>query len=86
LNYESSIKDVYNGLVSKYQFEHSFISEGQEVENVHYFCCNKVNHDIASKFEFLGHIANDLCQPELADKILITADELSSDGVPPMPM
>ncbi len=77
-----SLKDIYNGLVHKYQFEQFAMQEN----SAHHFCCEKPRADTAKKLEVLGQIANDLCQPQLADKILNTADELSSDGVPPMPM
>lgn len=84
--YESSIREIYNGLVHKYQFEQFTMLENQPLDGACHFSNEKPREDIANKLEVLGLIANDLCQPQLADKILNIADELSSDGVPPMPM
>ncbi|PNH84453.1 hypothetical protein C1M56_20090 [Vibrio diazotrophicus] len=81
-----SLKDIYNGLIHKYQFEQFTMLENQSLDGSRYFSNEKPREDVAKKLEALGQISNDLCQPELADKILIAADELSSDGVPPMPM
>ncbi len=84
--YDGSIKDIYNGLVHKYQFEQVTMLENRSLDNSHHFNNEKPREDIANKLEILGLIANDLCQPELANQILNTADELQSDGVPPIPM
>ncbi|PNH95728.1 hypothetical protein [Vibrio diazotrophicus] len=84
--YESSIREIYNGLVHQYQFEQFTMLEPRSLGNVHHFWNEKPRDALAKKLEVLGQIANDLCQPQLADKILNTANELSSDGVPPMPM
>ena len=84
--YESSITNIYNGLIHKYQFEQFTMPEPQDLGSSHHFWNEKPRDVLAKKLEVLGLIANDLCQPQLADKILNTADELSSDGVPPMPM
>lgn len=86
MTHADSLKDIYNGLIHKYQFEQLNIRENKTLDSSRYFSNEKPREDIANKLEVLGQIANDLCQPQLADKILNTADELSSDGVPPMPM
>ncbi|MCE7661330.1 hypothetical protein [Vibrio fluvialis] len=81
-----SIKDIYNGLVHKYQFDQFAVLENQSSNPSHHFSDEKPRYEFAQKLAMLGHIAHDLCLPELADNILYTADQLDADGVPPMPM
>ncbi len=81
-----SIKDIYNGLVHKYQFDQFAMLENQTPQNTRYFMSEKAREHMTDSLGMLSRVAYDLGEPEMAGNILGTAAELGSDGIPPMPM
>jgi len=86
MTHADSIKDIYNGLVNKYQFDQFAMSENQFPDNTRYFMSEKHRESTTSKLDMLAHFAHDLGEPELAGIILDAAVQLGTDAVPPMPM
>lgn len=86
MTHADSIKDIYNGLVQKYQFDHFAMAENQTPDNTRYFPSEKSREAMTHKLDMLAHFAHDLGEPELAGVVLDAAAQLGSDAIPPMPM
>ncbi|MDE1352180.1 hypothetical protein L9W80_18760 [Vibrio aestuarianus] len=86
MRHADSIKDIYNGLVHKYQFDHFAMQENRTPDNTRYFLSEKSREAMTHKLDMLAHFAHDLGEPELAGIVLDAAAQLGSDAVPPMPM
>ncbi|EOW9553258.1 hypothetical protein ACO11T_004489 [Vibrio fluvialis] len=86
MSHADSIKDIYNGLVHKYQFDQFTMNKNQEPDSSRYFMSEKHRESTTNKLDMLAHFANDLGEPELAGLILDAAVQLGTDAVPPMPM
>ncbi|WP_394126957.1 hypothetical protein [Vibrio hepatarius] len=86
MNHADSIRDIYNGLVQKYQFDHFAMKENQTPDSTRYFLSEKSREAMTHKLDMLAHFAHDLGEPELAGVVLDAAAQLGSDAIPPMPM
>ena len=86
MTHADSIKDIYNGLVQRYQVNHHFLVENQTPANTLLRSGEKNREAMTHKLEMMAYIAADLCEPELAGLILTAASELGSDAVFPTPM
>ncbi len=81
-----SIKDIYNGLVNKYQFDQFVMTENHTPDSTRYFLSEKHRESTTNKLDMLAHFAHDLGEPELAGVILNAAAQLGSDAISPLPM
>ena len=86
MTHADSIKDIYNGLVHKYQFDHFAMQENRTPDNTRYFLSEKSREAMTHKLDMLAHFAHDLGEPELAGIVIDAAAQLGADAVPPMPM
>lgn len=86
MTHADSIKNIYNGLVHKYQFDQFAMSENQTPDNTRYFLSEKRRESTTHKLDMLAHFAHDLGEPELAGEILNAASRLGSDAIQPLPM
>ncbi|TCT60153.1 hypothetical protein [Vibrio crassostreae] len=86
MTHADSIKDIYNGLVHKYQFDLFCMKENQTPDNTRYFMSEKHRETTTHKLDMLAHFAHDLGESELAGLILDAASQLGCDAVPPVPM
>ncbi len=86
MNHADAIKNIYNGLVHKYQFDIHSQREKQVPERTRFLASEKSRESTTNKLEALAHMALDLGEMTLASIINKTAQELGSDAVQPMPM
>lgn len=86
MTHADSIKNIFNGLVHKYQFDLCAMRENQTPDNTRYFMSEKHRESTTLKLDMLAHFAHDLGEPELAGQILHAAVELGCEGAPPAPM
>lgn len=80
-----SIRDIYNGLVNKYQFEQFAMTENHTPDNTRYFLSEKHRESTTHKLDMLAHFAHDLGEPELAGLILNAAAQLGAGAITPSP-
>ncbi|MCC3821604.1 hypothetical protein CV742_18040 [Vibrio parahaemolyticus] len=86
MRHAATIKNIYNGIVHKYQFDQFVMLENQTPESTRYFLSEKQRESTTHKLDMLAHFAHDLGEPELAGAILNAAALLGSDGVTPTPL
>lgn len=86
MTHAESIKDIYNGLVQKYQFDQFTLTENQTPIHTRFFLSEKRRESATNKLDALANMAHDLGEPELAGFILNAAGELGTDGLFPTPM
>lgn len=86
MTHAESLKNIYNALVQKYQFDCCAMSENQTPDSTRHFMYEKRREDTTHKLDMLAHFAHDLGEPEMAGDILDAAMKLGVDAVPPMPM
>lgn len=86
MTHSTSIKDIYNGLVNKYQFDNACLSENQTPESTRCFRMEKMREHLTHQLDTLSGFAYDLGEHDLAASIMRTAADLGTDCVSPAPL
>jgi hypothetical protein len=80
------IQCIYNGLSKKYQCDIAAMLQNRVEKTVRAYRLQRMNEHLAHQLDVLAGFAHDLEQHVLAEKILRSAVELSSEGIPPKQM
>jgi len=86
MTHSDHIQCIFNGLSKKYQADIAIMLQQRVKHAERNYRTQRMNEHLAHQLDVLASFAHDLDEHSLAEKILRSAVELSSEGIPPSPM
>lgn len=86
MTHAEHIQCIFNGLSKKYQLDLATMLQNRLEKAERAYRTQRMNEHLAHQLDVLASFAHDLNEHFLAEKILRSAAELNSEGIPPKSM